>query len=229
MFQTRAPLLGIFGAPRISLLPRLLFMPYRGLLFWAPVLLPGLIALCGLLAQRARRREALLFLAIFLAFWLMNASFNAWHGGGTFGPRYLVPAVPFLALPLVAAFERARALTWLFAGASIGLALLVTSVDPQVDASVHRPLRDFYLPLARGETLYSGRFPLHGPVSAHPVGFVGAGLESASGAEQINRWSSFNLGELLFPGSFASLAPLAAAAALIGGLARRGGTHPRRA
>jgi hypothetical protein len=215
MFQTSAPLLGVFSAPRWDLLPKLLVMPYRGLLFWSPVLAPGLLALGALLAGPRRRPEALLFAALFLSFWLMNASFNAWHGGGTFGPRYLVPAVPFLALPLVAAFERARRTTAVFALASVGLALLVTAVSPQLDAGVHRPLGEFYLPLARGESVESAGFLLRGPVSVHPVGFVAGGLESLDGHSQIARWSSFNLGELFFPGSWASIAPLALVVGLV--------------
>jgi hypothetical protein len=40
------------------------------------------------------------------AFLVMNAALRNWHGGAGFGPRYLIPAVPFLALPLAAASGR---------------------------------------------------------------------------------------------------------------------------
>ena len=113
------------------------------------------------------------------------------------------------------AFERARFVTGLFAAVSVAIALLVTSVSPQLNAGIHRPLTEFYFPLARGESVASAGFTLHGPVSVHPVGFVGSGLESASGDGEIARWSSFNLGELLFPQRWASLVPLALLAAAI--------------
>ena len=221
MFQTASPLLGIFGRPRPELLPRLLVMPYRGLLFWSPVLVPALIALGAMLVGRTHRPVALLVLAVFVTFLLMNASFNAWHGGGTYGPRYLLPAVPLLALPLVLAFERARALTTAFAVVSVAITLLVTAVSPQLEANVYRPLTAFYLPLARGDTVTSGAYTLQGPVSVHPVGYVGAGLESLDPNGATARWSSFNLGEALVPHSAWSLAPLLALWAAAGLWLRR--------
>lgn len=220
MFRTPAPLLGIFGVPRARPLLELLVLPYRGLLFWSPVLGMGLAGLIAMFATRRHRPEAWLFAASFLAFWLMNASFNAWHGGGTFGPRYLVPVVPFLALPLVTAFERARIAAGALAAGSIALSLLVTAVDPQVEADVRRPLTDFYLPLARGGSFERHGLVLHGPVSAHPIGIVGEGLETLSSRSEVARWSSFNVGEFLRPESLASLAPLALLLAGAGALAR---------
>lgn len=223
-FAGDAPVLGIFGAPRLDLLPKLLFLPYRGLFFWAPLLAAGALALVPMLRRPGQRAEALLFLGLSLAYLLMNASFNAWHGGGTFGPRYLVPAVPFLALPLVRAFERWRAATGVLAAVSIALALLVNAVGPQVDAAEHRPLTGFYLPLVRGGTVESAGHTLRGPVSVHPAGFVGAGIEARAGTTAQARWSSFNLGEALFPGSLWSLAPLLVA---LGGLAALAGRRLR--
>ncbi|MGH0032842.1 MAG: hypothetical protein ACQGVC_23860 [Myxococcota bacterium] len=223
LFQSAAPVLGVFGAPRPELLPRLLFIPYRGLFFWSPVLAVGALAALSLLRDATHRREALLCLGLFLAFLLMNASFNAWHGGGTFGPRYLVPAIPFLALPLVRAFERTPRTAGALAALSVASALLVTAVSPQLDAAIHRPLTGFYLPLWRGEAVESGGFPQHGPVSAHPTGFVGDGIQARAGVGTPQHWSSFNLGEALFPESRWSLAPLGLLLAGVGwlGLRRR--------
>jgi hypothetical protein len=221
MFRSAAPLLGVFGAVRLDLLPKLLVLPYRGLFFWSPVLAAGLLATLWLLRDRAQRSLALLFLGIFAAFLAMNASFNAWHGGGTFGPRYLVPAIPFLALPLVVAFERARGVTLALAALSLASALLVTSVSPQLDAAIRRPLTQFYLPLLRGETLESAGYTLRGPVSVHPTGFVPGGLEAQAGDGAMARWSSFNLGECWWPQSLWSLAPLPLLSALLLGLLRR--------
>jgi hypothetical protein len=228
MFRTQAPLLGVFGVPRPALLLKLMVMPYRGLLFWSPVLAAGLAGLLLLFATRGRRPEAALFTAIFIAFWLMNASFNAWHGGSTFAPRYLVPAVPFVALPLVLAFERARRVTGAAALISVALALLVNAVDPQVGAEETRPLTRFYLPLLRGERIESHGYVLRGPVSVHPTGVVADGLEGVSGATRTARFSAFNLGELAAPESLASLAPLVLAIGA-GALAlERGGRADRR-
>ena len=42
-------------------------------------------------------------IAIVTAFILVIASFNGWNGGFAFGPRYLVPIVPLLGIPMMAA------------------------------------------------------------------------------------------------------------------------------
>ena len=60
---------------------------------------------------RRHRAEALTAGAIFAANALFHAKFASWAGEGSWGPRYLVPFLPFLILPaaeLVAAADRAR-------------------------------------------------------------------------------------------------------------------------
>src|SRR5690606_28831245 len=55
------------------------------------------------------RREAIVALAVFVPFLLLQSSWpNPW-GGEMPGPRYLIPALPFLIVPLAAAW-RARSL-----------------------------------------------------------------------------------------------------------------------
>ena len=80
--------------------------PYRGLFFFAPVLfliLPGVW--WGL--RNARMRGATL---VALSGWagmvLFASSSVMWWGGFAVGPRYILPAVPLLALPLGATLAR---------------------------------------------------------------------------------------------------------------------------
>ncbi|HXH40751.1 MAG TPA: hypothetical protein VNN08_19120, partial [Thermoanaerobaculia bacterium] len=92
---------GVFGIglPQPSTLLRLLFDPSRGLFVFAPILLVALFALPR--AWRGLPREA--FLALVLvpaALILFYSGYPNWHGGWSVGPRYLVPAIPFLLFPL---------------------------------------------------------------------------------------------------------------------------------
>lgn len=215
LFRSGAPLLEVFGLPDPALLPQLLVLPYRGLFFYCPVLAVAAGGLV-LLARRGRRAEAVLAAALFAAFLGLNASFNAWHGGGSIGPRYLVPAIPFLALGLAPAFARWRAASLAAAAVSVALMGLVTVVDPQVDAGVRDPLVDFYVPLVRGGRVANEAFVHRGPVSTHAGGIAGAGLELREPDTPVQVWNAFNLGEWLFPGSLASLLPLAAIVAALG-------------
>lgn len=61
----------------------------------------------------------------------VNITFSGWHGGYTIAPRYLIPALPFLALPLVFSFERFPKLTQSLAAISIAINLLFTAVDAE--------------------------------------------------------------------------------------------------
>jgi hypothetical protein len=200
--------LGVFGAPDPVVALRLLVSPYRGLFFGSPVLLLGAWGL-WLLWKRGRRAEAALATGIVLAFLTMNAAFNGWHGGYSYGPRYLIPALPFLALPLAPAFDRLPRAGSGLAVISAAMVLLATAVDPQVPFDEPRPWSGYLLPLAAGDTVKVRGAAIEGPVSANPQSLVEKfphDLFPAGSSESF--WSSFNLGEAVWPASWMSLLPL---------------------
>jgi hypothetical protein len=138
---------------------------------------------------------------------LMNASFNEWHGGDTFGPRYLMPAMPFFALPLVRSFVRWPCVTATLALLSIAIMLTATAVDPQVPQRYSRPMRDYVLPLLIDRTIPEST--AIGPVSANIQGVHDpARIRRPESLPSEAAWHAFNIGEFLFPQSRWSLAPL---------------------
>jgi hypothetical protein len=50
--------------------------------------------------HRARRAEAILFAAIAAIYLLVYSMYGYWEGGWAWGPRFLVPVLPFLVIPL---------------------------------------------------------------------------------------------------------------------------------
>ena len=76
----------------------LLFSPGRGLLVYSPICLAGVVGFYLLIRKRPFLGSTLL-LAVFFRV-LFFAGFHDWHGGFGLGPRYLVPAIPVLLLPL---------------------------------------------------------------------------------------------------------------------------------
>jgi 4-amino-4-deoxy-L-arabinose transferase-like glycosyltransferase len=93
-----APFSGVegFSTPLLVGLSGLLFSPGKGLLWYVPLvwlLIPGIIV--GR-REGSYRSERLLALGIFLALLLLYATWFDWAGGRSWGPRFLVPALPML-------------------------------------------------------------------------------------------------------------------------------------
>jgi hypothetical protein len=77
----------------------------RGLLVFSPVLAAAAVGL-WLLWRRGDRAEALLAAVVTVLFVLLAGGYFLPYGGGSPGPRFLVPALPFLVLGLPAALAR---------------------------------------------------------------------------------------------------------------------------
>jgi hypothetical protein len=140
----------------------LLWGGYRGLLFYAPIVI---LAVPGWLALAARRYwgMAIVSLAVVVAVFCVNLSYPAWDGGWTTGPRLLVPLLAFAMLPVAAALSAGgrwatcAAVALTMAGAV--LMLLFQGVGGRVPPEPFRdPLVQYVLPRWLGGPL--GRPPL---------------------------------------------------------------------
>jgi hypothetical protein len=137
--------------PDLRLILPLLWGEYRGLLFYAPVLL---LALPGWAVLARRRSElAVVSLACCLAVFLVNLSYPEWTGGWSTGPRLLVPLLPFGMVPVagVLADHGRWSRVWLWLALLLALAggalmLLFQGAGGRVPQYVEFPLRDFVWP-----------------------------------------------------------------------------------
>jgi hypothetical protein len=96
---------------------RLVLVGDRGLLWVSPFLVAAAAGLV-LLWQR-RRAEAAVCTVVVLAFLALDCGYFAPYGGDSAGPRYLAPALPFLALGLPAVVARRRTLVTALAAAAV--------------------------------------------------------------------------------------------------------------
>ena len=118
---------------------RLVLVGNRGLFVVAPVLLLAAAGLV-LLWRRGARAESLLCGAVSVAFLVLELGYYDPYGGDSPGPRFFIPALPFLALGLAPAFARWRVATALFAAASVlaSTAVLLTWPAAVNAAAVYR-------------------------------------------------------------------------------------------
>ena len=76
------------------------FSPFRGLFLLSPWLLLALPGFVMWWQVHRLRAEWWLALSITAAIFLFNAASSMWWGGFAVGPRYLLPMLPFFALPI---------------------------------------------------------------------------------------------------------------------------------
>jgi hypothetical protein len=192
------------GVPDLGVLREITVSTFRGLFFSSPWLLlavPGAWRL-----GRAHRAEAIACAAIFLLYLWMNTSLVDPYGGWAVGPRFLVPALPFLAV--LAGFALVRparpvlaravpAIAGLAIAYSAAMMLMATAVKPELPLEVRHPFGDYLAPsFTRGwlATNTQGIDMITLPPDGPP--------------------RAWNLGQRIGLGGLASLAPLGAAAVL---------------
>jgi len=113
----------------------LVFVGDRGLLLVSPVLVAAAAGLF-LLWRRGFRAEAAVAALVVAAFVVGDCGYGDPYGGLSPGPRYLVPALPFLALGLAPAFERWRTPTAVLTAISL-VAGLTVSLSWAASATSH--------------------------------------------------------------------------------------------
>ncbi len=101
---------GFFGitAPRFDSAVSLL-LAGRGVLVLTPIIVMAVIGV--FMMRRRHRAEANTILAIAAVYFIYNSGYWLPFGGGTPGPRFLIPALPFVAIGLAYAYKRLPALT----------------------------------------------------------------------------------------------------------------------
>jgi hypothetical protein len=113
-----------FTSPKSGPLWDLTFGPFRGLFYLSPFLV-FCISGALVMARRRLRLEAVICVGAAIGFIVMMSAYWGWNGGQVDGPRYLVPAIPFLAFPTAFWLDVAR--KW-FGARALTLAAIAWSV-----------------------------------------------------------------------------------------------------
>jgi hypothetical protein len=217
-FLTKGATLGMFSFPQLDAVYGISISSYRGLFYFAPVLIMAIGGAILWLREGQDRGELAAVVAIFVILFTINASFNGWDAGFGIGGRYLVPAIPLLALAMLHLRGWLRPMFVVLAAISFAINFAATVVDPQPSGSIPRPLTQYIIPL-----LIHGHFspdvPITPPWSAATfTGHTSVNRMTFDEAVVFARhppgslpaeWASFNLGEPFFgPGDARSIIPI---------------------
>lgn len=146
---------GLMGAtvPDLAALWFLSIHPYRGILFWSPLVLAGLAG-CIIATRHYGKRMLLgwVGLGTFAAYLLFQSAYFQWWGGWAMGPRLMIPMLPLVLLgcgellrgtaPLSFFARRvrlepvARWGTWTLGVVGVLLCLPISLTEPQVPQGV---------------------------------------------------------------------------------------------
>ncbi len=78
----------------VYLIPQLLIFPFRGLIFYSPLILLSFIGMFYM--YKKYKLETIVILITFILFLAVNSLERTWWAGQSFGPRYLMPIIPFM-------------------------------------------------------------------------------------------------------------------------------------
>lgn len=151
---------------------KLLFDPFKGLLFYSPIML---LSLLGLFWMYKKYKIETLVIIVCLIIYIFHLSSPAlWWMGLSFGPRHLTPFIPFFMIPLLHAFKKISIRIVLFfitisvLISIIGLQPVILSHDPIVFSDSYCEKMRSFAPLAN--PLFSNYIPSllsYNPIALH--------------------------------------------------------------
>ncbi len=195
-FENSDLILGFFSSlPSFSVIWSLLFSLEKGLILFMPIFLLSFAGI-GFWIKR-NRRDPLLWLCLsnIIGYLLFVSTFNGWHGGATTFPRYLLPCLIFLIIPLKECPRILRipiVLLSLFSAFNSLVLAAVSPISPDLDPN---PLYGFNY-----NFFFSGQIS---PIK-YPIRLQGLDPNFASYQDL----SSGNIGQLLGLNGLSSLFPL---------------------
>ncbi|MBN1104622.1 MAG: hypothetical protein JXL84_14490, partial [Deltaproteobacteria bacterium] len=142
--ESRRGFLGI-SLPRWREVLSLLGSPSRGLFFIMPVFLFSLEGIRRMLQNVKIRVEGMVILLVAFGYVVLIGGFYGWHGGWSFGPRYFVPMLPFLALST--AFSKWEHMPFMLClGISVFQVQVVAMSLPHCPEAIQNPLPELVIP-----------------------------------------------------------------------------------
>ena len=182
--------------PRPDVAYRLLFGAKRGLFYFGPVAVVAPFGLWLLYKRSGTRAAGVTAAAIFVYYWLFNASYGEWSAGWSYGPRYMGAAIPALCVGLAPVWDhlrrRGKGVLSILLGVSILFSLIGVATTAQPPFDYRSPMTQLLWP-----SFWRGDLALEHTSMLAPSDIDAGGAHGA-----------FNLGQLLGLRGLPSLLPL---------------------
>lgn len=186
-FKTPGYFLGVFYWPEPVRLLWLTVDPFRGVFYCCPVLTISLLSLRWPVRMREMTWESAIPQLVVAYYVLFYMCYNIWTGGWGVGPRYLIPALPFLYSFALAGYRRFRTLSHFLAGISAFFMVSASAVLVMAPAPSFGPP-----PPGANPILDSIEQLFRGQVSTSVQGM----MDYVPAYSPHSDWDSYNLGEL---------------------------------
>lgn len=160
--ESARPMVDMFSTVTLDNAARLL-LEGRGLLIATPVVLLAVFGAVWRL-RGGFQVDAAVALAMFSVFLLLPLFWGNPWGGDSPGPRYLTPALPFLAVPLAWAYQRVPRLTAVAATISVVTMVTATVTNPLIGRHLRGGLSVWMSMATSGELVETIPTMLVGPV-----------------------------------------------------------------
>jgi hypothetical protein len=175
----------LFANPLLRGMRDLLLNGEVGLLVFVPWLL--VLPFIWRFVWAHHRTEAILVLGVALTNYVFFAKYTAWRGGLSFGPRLLVPTIPFLVVPLAVLFDQKREIrksaVWRATVALVACGFAIALATAPYPFSRYYSLRREAREQGRGQEFWVGRPLFKVPVDV-PKLFLPPGNDPADVRDQ---------------------------------------------
>jgi hypothetical protein len=133
---------GLMGitAPKLEALFQLTLGQRRGIFYESPFLLFAIPGFYLMIRQKVLRLEGIVCAGIFVTTLLVNSGYYLWWGGATYGARFLLVGIPFLALPAFYAMPYAPRAFKILAVAAMCFMSIVVISTPLIAEGSPNPL-----------------------------------------------------------------------------------------
>ena len=177
---------GLMGLhlPRPSIVYHITFDPQFGLFWQSPVLLLAAVGFYVALRSPQFRSEGIMCMYVIAVMIAMNGGYYLWWGGSAFGPRLIIPALPFFVLPMALLPRRLR---WLLV--ALGLLSALQMLIPLMGQI--QPTKLTFK--ARQSIFFVADKPFSGFSLLYDYGLPEIARRHAAGAESWNLGASLGL------------------------------------